>query len=180
MKQYLKSVALLLLLAGGTAVSAQDAEGVYVGLGVASARGEEQGISFTSQNIVVLGGYKINDYVAVEGEFSFTVAEDSLDLSGLGGGLVDVGLQHSGLFARANLMGDDAAFVPYVRAGWVNGKATASAGGLSASVDDTVFAYGVGGEFNYSEAASIRLDYTKADFDQTDASIVAVSTVFHF
>ena len=159
-----------------TVAVAQDS-GFYLGAGVAVIDAEEQGFDFRSTNLNLMGGYEVSPYFAIEGEASIVLGEDSVNILGSS---ADVGLRHAGIFARVNLMESSNTFVPYLRAGWVQGTAEVEVAGVSVSDDDTAFAYGIGGEYRYNEKGSIRLDIGKADFDTVDTTIVSFTNVWRF
>lgn len=173
-KQLLLST--VLLASTATVAAAQDS-GFYLGAGVAVIDGEEQGFGFRSTNLNVMAGYEVSPYFAIEGEASVVLGEDSVTIQGTTG---DVGLRHAGIYARLNLMDSSNTFVPYLRAGWVQGTAEVEVLGLSVSDDSTAFAYGIGGEYRYSEKGSVRFDIGKADFDTVDATIVSIGNVWRF
>lgn len=147
------------------------AEGFYAGFGVANVEANEAGESWSSTNAGVTLGYEVNEYIAVEGEASFVLSEGSL----MG---VDVGNKHMGAFVKFALP-TSGPFTPHARLGYVKGEATASGNGVSISVDETAVSYGVGASYDFGSTA-LRVDYTVADFGETDTKVLAIGTVWKF
>ena len=138
-------------------------------------------------------GYRINSFIVLEGEAGFglggddfsqavpvTVAGTAVNVDTTVG--LDVKNYYAG-FARAILpLSDD--FDVFIRGGYGSVKAEAdvlaSAAGLtaSASASESVdgFAYGIGGQYNFSAKDGVRLDYSQID----EASILSVSYARRF
>ena len=57
---------------------------------------------------------------------------------------------------------------------------SATVSSTTVSVNDCAFSYGIGAEWELSEQTGIRLDYTAADYGVTDASVLALTSVFRF
>ena len=148
-----------------------NAEGFYAGFGVANVGASEAGESWSSTNAGILVGYEVNEYIAVEGETSFVLSEGSV--SG-----IDVGNKHMGAFVKFALP-TSGPFTPHARLGYVKGEATASGNGASISVDETAVSYGVGAEYDFGKSA-LRVDYSVADFGETDTNILSIVTVWKF
>lgn len=125
-------------------------------------------------------GYRLNDYFAVEGELGFGLGGDSINqfvpinVGGVSANVdtnadLDVKNYYIG-FARAILPVSDQ-FDVFARLGYGQATAeadiTASLSGFSASAsaEEKVsgLAYGVGGQFNFTEADGIRADYTRLE-----------------
>lgn len=147
------------------------AEGIYAGFGLGGVKAKINGESATSTNVVGLVGYEFNEYISAEGEASFVVSDGSV--SG-----VDVGTQYMGAFVKFALP-TSGSFTPHARIGYVKGKATASSGGVSESVDDTEFSYGIGGEYDFG-SSSLRVDYSVANFDGLKMSSLSITNVWKF
>lgn len=175
MKKYIISAAMV--VASVTMSNAQDAGKFYFGTGFANINYDESGTKFSSSNINLTAGYEVSNYFAIEGEVSVLPVGDTITISG---STADVDLTHMGIFARVNLIESTASFVPYLRAGWVRGKATVEAGGVSISDTTTGFGYGIGGEYRLTDKYSVRLDASKANFDNSDATVIGISSVFRF
>ena len=147
------------------------AEGFYAGFGVANVEASEVGASWSSTNANVMLGYEVSEYIAVEGEASFVLSEGSL----MG---VDVGNKHMGAFVKFALP-TSGPLTPHARLGYVKGEATASGNGVSVSVDETAVSYGIGASYDFG-STTLRVDYTVADFGETDTNVLAIGTVWKF
>ena len=147
------------------------AEGFYAGFGLGRVNGEQAAYSWTSTNAVGLGGYEFNEYISVEGEVSLVASDGSI--SG-----VDIGNQYMGAFVKFALP-TSGSFTPHARIGYIKGKATASIGGVSISVDDTNISYGIGGEYDFG-SSSLRVDYSVADFGAMETNSLSITNVWKF
>jgi len=176
---------------GGTFLST---ELDLTGLDVA---GETVDLGTENADIAIINGrigYRFNDYFAVEGEIGFGVGGDDVnrvipvDVAPFGTVDVDANVDLSidnyyVAFARGILPVSNQ-FDLFVRLGYGEANAdadvTASALGFatSGSVSDSEsgFAYGVGGQFDFTEKDGIRADYTR--LDQTDIISLAYARRF--
>jgi len=109
-------------------------------------------------------GYKFNPYVGVEGEAAFGVSGDS------NGGL-DVDLKHE---VGAYVVG----FVPvtpqadlFARVGYSGSKFDTTLG----DVKDDGVAWGVGGQYHFTDKDGVRLDWTRHDYDVGNADVWALA-----
>ncbi len=109
-------------------------------------------------------GYKFNPYVGVEGEAAFGVSGDTT--SG-----VDVDLKHE---VGAFVVG----FVPvspkadlFARVGYSSSSFDTSLG----DVDGDGVAYGVGGQYHFTDKDGVRLDWTRHDYDAGNADVWALA-----
>lgn len=171
---------------GGTLLSADlDLSGLEAA-GQTVDLGEEDADIFMINGRV---GYRFNDYFAVEGEIGFGTGGDDFDrtipVDGGALGIIDVDANveldvdnyYIG-FARAIYPVSDQ-FDIFVRGGFgeANAEATvvASAFGqtasASASEDESGFAYGIGGQYNFTEKDGIRADFTLLD----DVDIISLA-----
>ena len=108
-------------------------------------------------------GYKFNPYVGVEGEAAFGIADDTV--SG-----VDVELKHEvGVFGVVTAPVSPQ-FDLFARAGYTGASFDTSLGDL----ETDGFAYGVGGQFNFTDKDGIRLDWTKHDHDDAEADVWSI------
>lgn len=105
-------------------------------------------------------GYKFNPYVGIEGEAAFGVADDTV-------GGVDVELQHEvGGFVVGYLPVSPQVDL-FARVGYSSTSFGTSAG----DVDGDGAAWGVGGQYRFTDKDGIRLDWTKHDYDVGDADV---------
>jgi len=176
--------------------TAQDAyEGAYanIGIGQLSAdldlsnldlQGNAVDLGQESVNGLILSGrlgYRVNRFLAVEGDAGFGLGGDSLqrtipvNVNGFGTVNVDADADldvksYYGIFARGILpVGEQ--FDLFARAGYGTAKAEATATGttallpgFSATASDSQsmsgFAYGFGGEYHINDRHGIRVDYS--------------------
>lgn len=138
-------------------------------------------------------GYRLNDYFAVEGELGFGLGGDSINqivpvnIGGVGANVdtnADLDVKNYSVgFVRAILPVSDQ-FDVFGRLGYGQATAeadvTASLAGISASssAQEKVsgLAYGVGGQFNFTEFDGIRADYTRLE----ETNIISVSYARRF
>ena len=156
-------------------------EGLYLGSGFARVTGKETAAEYTSTNFLVMAGYEISDYISIEAETSFILADDTVSVGGVS---LDLGATHTAVYLRASYPVSEDVTI-FGRLGQSNGKAEASAGNVSVSVDDTALSYGFGAELtNLFDSMAVRIDYSAAEYKNdgvtTDGSVLAVSTVFRF
>lgn len=109
-------------------------------------------------------GYKFNPYVGVEGEAAFGVSGDTT--AG-----VDVDLKHE---VGAYVIG----FAPitpkadlFARVGYSSTSFDTSLG----DVDGDGVAYGVGGQYHFTDKDGVRLDWTRHDYDAGNADVWAIA-----
>jgi opacity protein-like surface antigen len=143
-------------------------------------------------------GYRIMDFLAIEGEAGFGLGGDSFErtipvaVSGVGTINVDTDVSmdvsnYGGVFARGILpLGDQ--FEIFARAGYGFAKAEADVVGTvallpgfsaTASESDSVndFAYGIGAQFNIDDTHGVRLDYSSIG---SEVSVVSLSYAINF
>lgn len=114
--------------------------------------------------ITLRGGWNFNEYFGAEAEGSIGVVSDDVTI---GATDIDVDLNHSlGAFATAGVPFGERGRV-FARAGYASVDIEGSAGGVSVSEDDSDFAYGIAGEFQFDDFNGVRLGYTAYDFEET-------------
>ncbi len=197
------------LALAGQAV-ADDDEGLYINVGgtilsteldltMTEVQGQIVDLGVQDTDITMINGrigYRLNDYLAIEGEAGFGVGSDKFSQ------IVPVDVAGTVLDINANIdlnvddyyVGFARGIYPvsddldiFARVGY--GQATASAGiqatieqlaGISAngSVEDKAddFAYGAGIQFDFTDDDGIRADYTR--LDKTDIISVAYARRF--
>ncbi len=172
-------------LLAAQAAQAQESGRPYIGAGLGQFMYEEDVPPFGSFDESdtawkIFGGYRFNDYFAVEGGYA-DLGEPEDTLSGINVeldidafvveavGFVPLGQQFE-LFGKLGVASWDA-------------KATASAGGVSASADDdgTDLAWGVGGKFGVAPNFDIRAEWEAVDIDGADqADFLSVGVQYNF
>lgn len=109
-------------------------------------------------------GYKFNPYVGIEGEGSFGVGDDTV-------GGIDVEMKHQfGAFVVG--------FAPvspqvdlFARVGYSSAEFDTTLG----SIDGDGIAYGVGGQYRFTDKDGVRLDWTRHDYDAGNADVWALA-----
>ena len=196
------SAILALSLSLAASASANDNKGVYATIGgtLLSAEldlsdldvsGQSLDLGSEDANITVINGrlgYRLNDFIAVEGELGFGLGGDDFDrvlpVDVLGTAVnvdtnvsLDVSNYYIG-FVRGIFPVSDQ-FDVFARVGYgeasVEGDIVASAAGFTATASDeddaSGFAYGVGAQYNLTEKDGIRGDYTRLE----DADIISLA-----
>lgn len=138
---------------------ASQAQEVYGTIGYANVDADDANIGAIQGRL----GYKFNPYVGIEGEAAFGVNGDTV--SG-----VDVDLQHE---VGAYVVG----FVPvtpkadlFARVGYTSSSFDTSLG----DVDGDGVAWGVGGQYHFTDKDGVRLDWTRHDYDAGEADVWAL------
>jgi len=206
------TAALAAICALAAPAAAQDAyEGVYANIGIGQISADLDLSNLDLQgNTIDLGqeevkafiingrlGYRINRFLAIEGDAGFGLGGDdfqrSIPVTVNPVGTVNVDADadlkvksYYGAFARGILPVSDQ-FDLFVRGGYGTAKAegtvvgtTALLAGFSASATESQstsgFAYGVGAEYHLNERHGIRVDYSAID----DASFIAAAYTIKF
>lgn len=147
MKKLLISAAVVAL--GAFAIPAAASADPYVGLGYTHYDTESGDIGGVTGRV----GYRFNPYFAVEGEGTFEVDDDDIELD-----------RAYGAYAMGILPVSDR-FDVHGRLGYNTSEFSTPLG----DVDADGVAYGVGATFNVSERFGIRADYTRLEGDlETD------------
>jgi len=109
-------------------------------------------------------GYRFNPYVGVEGEAAFGIGDDTI-------GGVNVELKHE---VGAFLVGY-APVAPnvdlFARVGYSGSEIETSLG----DVDGDGVAWGVGGQYRFTDKDGVRLDWTRHDYDAGNADVWALA-----
>jgi hypothetical protein len=122
-------------------------------------------------------GARFGKYFGVEGELAVGVKDDSFDVLGTN---VDVDLKHEvGVFAVGNYPITDRLDV-FARVGYAWAEAKAKGGGISDTANLDGIAYGVGGQYFFTDKDGVRLDYTRHDGNDAEADVFGVSYVRKF
>lgn len=109
-------------------------------------------------------GYKFNPYVGIEGEAAFGVSGDTT-------GGVDVDLKHEiGAFVVGYVPVSPKADL-FARVGYSSSSFDTSLG----DVDGDGVAYGVGGQYHFTDRDGVRLDWTRHDYDAGNADVWALA-----
>ncbi len=161
-----------------TANASTSPSGFYGGIGYATIFVDD-GFGDTAVLGAIQGkiGYALTPNLAVEGEAAFGVLAQEYDF---GGTTVELNLDREwGIFAvgRAPVSPNVALFA---RAGYVSAQISADAGGVSASSDDTGFAFGAGLDWT-NVSTTLRVELTQYSFDEGDDALAfGTSVLFGF
>ena len=200
------------------AVSATDAkaqdnyEGLYLNVGVSqlsadlnlndlNIQGNALNLGEETANVTMITGrlgYRLNQYIAIEGDGGFGLSGDSFQrtipvtINNLGTGNVNADADldvknYIGIFARGILPVSEK-FDIFLRGGYGTATAEASAitttdllPGFSANVSDSQstsdFAYGVGAEFHITKRHGIRADFSAIG---SEAQFISVAYAMNF
>jgi len=105
-------------------------------------------------------GYKFNPYVAVEAEAAFGVKDDA-----------DIELKHQvGAFVVGSAPITPKANV-FARVGYSGSTIDTPVG----EIDGDGWAYGVGGQYDFTAKDGVRVDWTRHDYDGGDADVISVA-----
>lgn len=172
------SVATLATVGFAGAASAQDTSGTtfYGTIGYANVSADD-GADVNLGAIQGRVGARFGKYFGVEGELAGGVKGDDVNVLGTD---VDVDLKHEvGVFAVGYYPVTER-FDIFGRVGYATSEIKASGGGFSDSTDIDGVAYGVGGQYFFTDKDGVRLDYTRHDSDDGEADVVGVSYVRKF
>lgn len=124
-------------------------------------------------------GAKFNPYFGVEGEASFGVRDETVNVAG-----VDVDLEHEyDLAAYAvGTLPINPNFDIFARIGYGTTEVKASAAGFSASEDGESVNYGAGANYYFDGQNGVRADWTRRDFRDNggEADVYSLNYVRRF
>lgn len=122
-------------------------------------------------------GARFGKYFGVEGELATGVKDDSFDVLGTN---VDVDLKHEvGVFAVGAYPITER-FEVFGRVGYAWAEAKAKGAGISDTANLDGIAYGVGGQYFFTDKDGVRVDYTRHDGNDAEADVFGVSYVRKF
>lgn len=122
-------------------------------------------------------GARFGKYFGVEGELATGVKDDSFDVLGTN---VDVDLKHEvGVFAVGAYPITER-FELFGRVGYAWAEAKAKGAGISDTANLDGIAYGVGGQYFFTDKDGVRVDYTRHDGNDAEADVFGVSYVRKF
>lgn len=143
------------LLSVAAIPAASQAQEVYGTIGYAHTDADDADLGAIQGRL----GYKFNPYVAVEGEAAFGVKDDR-----------DVELKHQvGAYVVGSVPVTPQAQL-FGRVGYSGSKFDTAVG----EVEGDGFAYGVGGQYNFTPEDGVRVDWTRHDYDGGDADVFSV------
>ena len=122
-------------------------------------------------------GARFGQYVGVEGELAAGVSDDSTSFAGTRAN-VDLNYQ-AGVYAVGYLPVSPKADI-FARVGYSKSEFDVSIPGASGSGDVDGVAYGVGGQYFFTDKDGIRVDVTRHDSDDGKADVVGIGYVRKF
>jgi len=133
----------------------------------------------TLNGLTARGGVFFNDYFGVEGEISFGLGEEELEP----GADIELSNQYGGYVIGKLPAGEN--FDVFGRIGYGSAEFDVNVDGVgSGSADVDGFAFGVGGQFFFTENFGIRGEYTRFEAEDEDLDggldTYSVSAVFRF
>ncbi len=175
-------------------IPAVDESSVYVGIGIAavSTRDADVSIDFIDEkggqdrlgNVSLLAGYDFNHYIAVEGRYTTSIAdEDSVEMDGWS------------LFVKPQYTFDDSNFKIYALLGFGGVTLDSTNSADIVDVDDTGFQWGIGAAYSFGEYMdnndlALFVDYTSLASEmegiywngalETDVDAVTVGLTYKF
>lgn len=173
----MRKTALLVCLAGlgFSPVAAADSE-LYVTGGVALFDGEDSSINALNFR----GGVEFNELLGAEFESSFGLGAE--DVSGFSGAQVELENQFAAFFVGRYPVLPQTDIL--LRLGYSTGELQLSNAGVSQDFEIDGIAFGIGGEYMFTDTLGIRGDYTRIEADEAnfDGGIdtFAISGVFKF
>jgi len=168
MKKIILSV-LAVLAIGSSSLYAEDS-GLYLGLGYSNTN-VEFGISsdfydadifdISTDSLLLLAGYDINEYIGIEGRYYWNIASMAVDYYATDFPIIeDYTAESLALYVKPQYSFDMISI--YALLGITMNDYTA----LLQSSDDTLFSWGVGAKFNMTQSFGVFADYT--DLGETD------------
>ena len=173
----MKSIALAGVLATAMTGSAlaQDGQARPLSFGIGYTLYDIEDTDFDA--ISLRAGYDFNRWLGVEAEGLFGMGDETVDVLGVD---VDASLNYSlGIFGKATLPLSDRASL-FARLGFATAELEASALGVSETESEEAIAIGAGGEFAISGPHHVRAEYTRYEFDDSDADSFSISYVARF
>jgi len=171
----MKKAAGLILL--GSLISGQAmAEGWYAGVGMGFVTFDDGYDTINPANLVLRGGYEINDYFDLGMESSVTIISDELD----GFRSVDLDVNIFTIYARLKAPVNEN-FKLYAQIGQSNTELEASNNYATVSTDDDDTSIAFGAEFNVGDNKRNYIDLNFASYyDEYDIESSGVNIVYVF
>ena len=173
----MKKTAFAALLAGVLLTPAAIAESeLYVTGGYSVIDGD----GATLDALTIRGGWMFTEMFGAELEGSFGIGSDDVD--GFPGAEIELNNQFGGYLVGRFPVAEQ--FDVIGRLGYTTGEFEASGGGFSDTADVDGFAFGIGGEFMFTDTFGVRGDYTRIEADDDDldggVDVFAISGVLKF
>lgn len=168
-----KSMAVLAVSSAFTiAATSASAEGAYVGVqyGMTTLDASASGASvdWKPSNLVLLGGFDLNDNFAIEGRYGLSLSDDTN--SG-----VSAEVDMTGVYVKASV--SSGMLSPYAMLGYANTEVEVSFDELSGSDSETDFSYGLGLDIVLSEKIDLNLEYMSYYSDKIDGVDFDITTI---
>lgn len=171
-----KIFALLTVSCTGLAMNATADSDLYFNAGLSAFNGD----GATLNAVSVRGGIAFHELLGAELEASFGLGAEEID--DLPGAELKLENQFGGyLVGRYPVL---PRFDAIGRIGYTTGEFQASAGGVAGDVETDGFAFGLGGEFMFTNAIGLRADYTRIEVSDDDldggVNVFALAGVYKF
>ena len=163
----------LALLLSTLGAQANAADGWYAGASISQAAVDERGIDDDDTGGKIYGGYRFNDYFAVEGNY--------YDFGDNADGRNELGIDGVGLAAIGSIPLSDQ-FSIFGKVGIHSWDADISgpiAGRFSDDSDEDVF-YGIGLEYEFNQHWNIRGELERYEVDDFDLDVASVGITYLF
>ncbi len=160
MKKLFVSTVVAGLLVSGAAF-AQDAGAVYGNLGYTHTTVDVTGgKDATFKGLTGRLGYQFSENFGVEGEATFSIDDDKVNISGT---QVAVKLKNQFAAYLTGTLPVSEQFGLHARLGYAYSKLEGKAGNVKADADAKGFAYGVGASYMFDDKNGLRGDYTRVE-----------------
>lgn len=171
-----KSVIAALLLSASLAPTALAQSDLYLNGGVAAYDGD----GATLKALTVRGGLSFHELLSAELEASFGLGAEEFD--DIPGAEIELENQFGGyLVGKYPLLPN---FDAIGRVGYTTGEFQASNSGVSGDIEVDGFAFGLGGEYMFTDQIGLRGDYTRIEVDDYEldggVNVFAIAGVYKF
>ena len=176
-KNKVLSASLLALLAGASAfgANAPDDKGFYAGAGVGQSFVDEAGYDDEDTAFSVFGGYQFNRYFAVEGAYTDF---GKIEPEALGSDLE----ADAASITAVGIVPITDKFSAYAKAGFSRWNLDTELPAVTGTQDDsgTDPTYGLGVQYNITDAVSLRGEYNRFEVEDIDLDVAQLQVRYSF
>lgn len=175
MRKVLLAASALTLIAAPAFAQDQSPE-VYGSIGYSVAQISAGGFDWDVGSVTARAGINLHPNFAVEGEVSYGVEDDTVDV----GGGADVTIENEydmAIYGVAVMPINDQVQL-FARLGFGHTEGEVSGGGISEAVEGKSWNYGVGGQFMIDNQNGFRADWTRRDFTEDGGELDVYSVSF--
>lgn len=178
MRNVLLAASALTLIAAPAFAQDQSPE-VYANIGYSVAQISSSGFDWDVGSITARAGVNLHPNFAVEGELSYGVDDDTVDV---GGGDVTIENEYDLAIYGVAVLPISEQVQLFARLGFGHTEGAVSGGGISESIDGKSWNFGAGGQFMIDGQNGFRADWTRRDFteDGGELDVYSVSFVRRF